>query len=335
MRLKQPFHKVYRNVLITTENEVWAYFTCPSEYVIGQNKEVQEKHKRKWQQFLQSLRRFEDFELFLNPHSYNLNERLSAFSKSFDEQAQNMGDALIDRTLSELESQLRVITTEKFYIGVKLSSLSSATSLKGKAMELVDYYAGKLLAITQYHMTVDEVFLARYRIIEAEVFQLVGAINGRRLTEKEVLQVCRYPYVRGMNTSFDSDFIEKEGYSLTDTILDPTEEQGLLKLRSLEGTSYIALLPIHKFAPNLAFNHVAELVQSVPFPVEFRLKAHFEPLKGGKGLKGKSSRASKRLKNSAKETLSMGDAEMKSSRFNRYALTDLNNKIDLRVPVIK
>ncbi|EOH8750062.1 ATP-binding protein [Enterococcus faecalis] len=335
MRLKQPFHKVYQNVLITKENEVWAYFTCPSEYVIGQNKEVQEKHKRKWSQFLQSLRRFEDFELFLNPHSYNLNERLSAFSKSFDEQAQDMGNALIDRTLSELESQLRVITTEKFYIGVKLSSLSSATSLKGKIMELVDYYAGKLLAITHYHMTVDEDFLARYRIIEAEVFQLVGAINSRRLTEKEVLQVCRYPYVRGMDTSFDSDFIEKEEYSLTDTILDPTEEQGLLKLRSLGGTSYIALLPIHKFAPNLAFNHVAELVQSLPFPVEFRLKAHFEPLKGGKGLKGKSSRASKRLKNSAKETLSMGDAEMKSSRFNRYALTDLNNKIDLRVPVIK
>ncbi|MGL9968077.1 hypothetical protein IGK95_001556 [Enterococcus sp. DIV1555a] len=38
MKLKQPFHKVYQNVLITTENEVWAYFTCPSEYVIGQNK---------------------------------------------------------------------------------------------------------------------------------------------------------------------------------------------------------------------------------------------------------------------------------------------------------
>ncbi|MDK8252513.1 ATPase, partial [Enterococcus faecalis] len=90
-----------------------------------------------------------------------------------------------------------------------------------------------------------------------------------------------------------------------------------------EGTSYIALLPIHKFAPNLAFNHIAEVVQSLPFPVEFRLKGHFEPLKGGRGLKGKSSRAAKRLKNSAKETVSMGDSEMKSSRFNRYALTDL------------
>ncbi|MGC3142024.1 hypothetical protein, partial [Enterococcus faecalis] len=76
------------------------------------------------------------------PHSYNLDVRLSAISKSFDDQAQDMGNALIDRTLSELESQLRVISTEKFYIGVKLSSLSSATSLKGKIMELVDYYAG-------------------------------------------------------------------------------------------------------------------------------------------------------------------------------------------------
>ncbi|EAC4461050.1 DUF87 domain-containing protein [Listeria monocytogenes] len=335
MKFKQPFHKVYHNLLLTTANEVWAYFTCPSDYIFGQNKEIQEKHKQKWNQFLQSLRRFEDFELFLNPHSYNLSERLAAFSENFDEQAELMGDSLVDRTLSELESQLRVLTTEKFYIGVKLSSLSSATSVKGKAMEVVDYYAGKLLSLNHYHLTVDEDFLKRYRSIESEIFQLVGTVNGRRLTEQEVLQACRYPYVRGMKTSFDLDFVGNSSYSLTDTILDPTEEQGLLKLRSSEGTSYIALLPIHKFAPNLAFNHVAEVVQSLPFPVEFRLKGHFEPLKGGRGLKGKSSRAAKRLKNSAKETVSMGDAEMKSSRFNRYALTDLNNKIDLRVPVIK
>ncbi|EAA0185236.1 DUF87 domain-containing protein [Listeria monocytogenes] len=335
MKFKQPFHKVYHNLLLTTDNEVWAYFTCPSDYVIGQNKEVQEKHKQKWNQFLQSLRRFEDFELFLNPHSYNLKERLTAFSENFDEQAVEMGENLVERTLTDLEQQLRVITTEKFYIGVKLSSLSSATSVKGKALETVDYYAGKLLALTHYHLSVDDDFLKRYRSIESEIFQLVGAVNGRRLSEQEVLQACRYSYVRGMKTSFDLEFIENSSYSLTDTILDPTEEQGLLKLRSLEGTSYVALLPIHKFAPNLAFNHAAELVQSLPFPVEFRLKGHFEPLKGGRGLKGKSSRAAKRLKNSAKETLSMGDAEMKSSRFNRYALTDLNNKIDLRVPVIK
>ena len=102
MKFKQPFHKVYHNLLLTTENEVWAYFTCPSDYVIGQNKEIQEKHKQKWNQFLQSLRRFEDFELFLNPHSYNLSERLAAFSENFDEQAKSMGDSLVDRTLSEL-----------------------------------------------------------------------------------------------------------------------------------------------------------------------------------------------------------------------------------------
>ncbi|MGQ4819428.1 hypothetical protein ACQ1ZK_20305, partial [Enterococcus faecium] len=83
---------------------------------------------------------------------------------------------------------------------------------------------------------------------------------------------------------------------------------------SPEGASYIALLPIHKFASNLAFNHIAEVLQSLPFPVEFRLKGHFEPLKGDRGLKGKSSRAARRLKNSAKETISMGDSEMKSRR---------------------
>jgi hypothetical protein len=335
MKLKQPFGKVYKNLLVTSSNEVWAYFTCPSEYVIGQNREAQEKHKRKWNQFLQSLRRFEDFELFLNPNSYNLEERLAAFAQDFDTKAKEMGNNVVKRTFETLESQLSILTTEKFYIGVKLSGMSAAASMKGKFQELLDGFIAKLLALNHYQLAVDKEFLQRFRLLEAEIFQLVGAVNARRLTETELLQAFRYNYTRGMKASYAMDFVEKDGYSLTDTILDPTKEQGLLELRSFEGTTFIAMLPIHKFAPNLAFNHVVELMQSLPFPVEFRLKGHFEPLKGGRGLKGKSSRAGKRLKNSARETLSMGDTEMKSSQFNRYSLTDLNNKIDLKVPIIK
>lgn len=321
--------------MITSTNEVWAYYTCPSEYVIGQNKEKQEKHKRLWNQFLQSLRKFEDFELFLNPNSYDLEERLEAFSQGFDESSKKMGEGMIARTLETLEGNLKILTTEKFYIGIKLSGVSSASSVKGKLTEWLDYYVGQLLALNQYQLAIDNEFLKRYQILESEVFQLVGAVNGRRLEEKELIQAFRYNYVRGMKTSFNMDFIEKDSYSLTDTILDPIDEQGLLKLKSFEGESYICLMPIYKFAPNLAFNHVVELTQSLPFPVEFRFKGHFEPLKGGGGLKGKSTRAGKRLKNSAKETMSMGDSEMKSSRFNRYALLDLNNKIDMKVPIIK
>lgn len=335
MKVKQPFGQVHSNMMVTTENEVWAYFTCPSEYVIGQNQEAQEKHKRQWNQFLQSLHKFEDFDLFLNPNSYNLEERVHAFSESFDEKGKEMGDSIVKRTLETLESQLSVLTTEKFYIGVKLSSVTSASSVKGKLQEMTDGVVGKLLALNHYQIDLDEAFFKRYRLLEGEVFQLVGAVNGRRLQEEELIQAFRYHYVRGMQTSFSMDFMEKTAYSLTDSILDPSKEQGLLELRSFEGSSYIALLPIHKFAPNLGFNHVVNVAQSLPFPVEFRLKGHFEPLKGSHGLKGKSSRAGKRLKNSAKESLSLGDSEMKSSQLNRYILTDLNNKIDLRVPIIK
>lgn len=221
MKLKQPFGRAYKNLLITTDNEVWAYFTCPGEYVIGQNKEKQEKHKRNWNQFLQSLRRFEDFELFLNPNSYDLEDRLKAFSDSFDSQAKETGEDVITRTLENLESHLSVLTTEKFYIGVKLSGLSSASSIKGRVGEWTNQVVGKLLAFNHYQLEVDDSFLKQYKLLEAEAFQLVGAVNGRRLVEKEVIQSFRYHYVRGMKTSFSNDFSEKNRYSLTDSILDP------------------------------------------------------------------------------------------------------------------
>ncbi|EAF4531608.1 DUF87 domain-containing protein [Listeria monocytogenes serotype 1/2a] len=335
MKLKQPLGHIYKNLLITTTNDVWAYFSCPSDYVIGQNQEAQEKQKQKWNQFLQSLRKFEDFELFLNPHAYNLEERLRAFSEDGDPIADDVTKNIIERTLGNFETQLRIMTTERLYVGIKLSSVSSASSMRGKFQELLDFCVGKILALNQYQLVVDVDFLMRYRLLEAEIFQLVGTVNARRLTEQELIQVCRYPYVRGMPTSFSTDVTEKDTYSLTDTLIDPIKEQGLLELRNFEGTSYIETLPIHQFAPNLAYNHVVELLQSLPFPVGFHIKGCFEPLKGTRGLKGKSSRAGKRLKNSVKEMNSFGDAEMKSSKFNRYALTDLNNKIDLKIPVIR
>lgn len=48
---------------------------------------------------------------------------------------------------------------EKFYIGVKFFSLFFVIIVKGKVMEVVDYYVGKLLFLNYYYLIVDEDFL--------------------------------------------------------------------------------------------------------------------------------------------------------------------------------
>lgn len=59
---------------------------------------------------------------------------------------------------------------EKFYIGVKFFSLFFVIIVKGKVMEVVDYYVGKLLFLNYYYLIVDEDFLKWYCLIELEIF---------------------------------------------------------------------------------------------------------------------------------------------------------------------
>lgn len=335
MKLESPIGKIHNNLLVTKKNDVWAYFTCPLNNSSSQNKEEQEKFKRDQNQFLQGLARYGDIELCINPMYFGLEERMMTIGKDFDDDLRGLTENIIDRTVSIVERELKLLTQEKFFIGVKLNDVSSAESLKGKGLEIMDGFLSKVLAQSGYVMEIDKEFIERFSIIEENLFQRIGAIRGRRLTQGELIHLNHYNYIRGQKTSLLKDVTHKDNYSITDVLINPSKSQGLLELKSNDGTTYMSILPISNFDKNMRLNHIVEHVQELPFPVEFHVKAHFEPLKGNLGLKGKSSRANKRLKNFAKESIQVGDAEMKSGQLNRFILNDLDNKIDSKVPILK
>ncbi|MGC3435248.1 ATP-binding protein [Enterococcus faecalis] len=335
-KFKIPAKKIYGNLLVTETNEVWAYYRVPLENISGQNKEKQEEYKESVELFLQGLRKYKELEISVEPVSFELPERVSLLSQSFDEANKELAENIEERTVQILNEELKFLTSERLIIGVKLSSTFTASTFKGKCIQYLDQVVYRVLALGNYEIMIDREFLERYRATEEMVFQRFGAVRGSRLTQKELRHHIEYPFVRGLDRALSEMSDMNEGlHSLTDSIIDTKENQGYIELSTKAGKSYVSLLPIYKFPVNMWLNHVVSKVQELPFPVEFQLKGKFVPLKGANGLQGKSKRANTRLKNFAQESLEMGDSEKKSGRLNRYILMNLDEKIEKREPIIK
>ncbi|EGO8564630.1 DUF87 domain-containing protein [Enterococcus faecalis] len=335
-KFKIPARKIFGNLLVTHTNEVWAYYRVPLENIAGQNREKQEEYKETMEQFLQGLKKYKEFELSVEPVSFELPERVASLEEEFASEHEDLAKDIEERTVQILNDELKFLTSERLIIGVKVSSSFTASTFKGKAVQLLDQVAYRVLALGNYEIVVDKEFFERYSMTEEMIFQRFGAVRGSRLTQKELRHHIEYPFVRGLDRALSEMSDMNEGiHSLTDSIIDTKENQGYIELSTKAGKSYVSLLPIHKFPVNMWLNHVVSRVQELPFPVEFQLKGKFVPLKGANGLQGKSKRANTRLKNSAQESLEMGDSEKKSGRLNRYILMNLDEKIEKKEPIIK
>jgi len=336
MAFSIPVSKLFNNFLLTKTNEVWAYYYVPLENIAGQNSEKQEEYKNTIEQFLQGLRKYKEIEISLEPISFDLSKRLEVLEKEFNETNEKLAKNIEERTVQILTNELRFLTSERLIIGVKLSNVFTASTFKGKALEFLDQSVARIASVAGYEVEISEEFFQRYGMIEDMIFQRFGSIRGVRLTEQELIHHVEYPFVRGLDRALSQTTERYVGnYSLTESIINTKDNQGYIELITKEGTSYVSLLPIHKFPVNLWLNHVVSRVQELPFPVEFQLKGQFVPLKGANGLQGKSNRANKRLKNFARESLEMGDSEKKSGRLNRYILMNLDEQIEAKEPIIK
>jgi hypothetical protein len=335
LKLKSSLGKIYKNLIITKDNDVWAYYKCPLTDMSMRNLQKQEDYKRKMEQFFNGLVKYKDIDIQINPHTMNLEKRFEEFSKEYDPDLYDLAKNTEERSIAMLEKELKTLTTETFYIGVRINSVSSARTLKGKVTETCEGAIATVLARSGYQLAIDKEFIERYAPTEEVLFQQMGMVNASRLSGKEMVHLYHYHYIRGTKESLNPTGELSSNYSITDTILDPNEHAGIIEMKSKSGTKYVSFLPIAKFKPNLRFNHIVQLSQELPFPVEFHLKGHFEPLKGGASIQTKKERANRKLKNVAKESYDSGDLESKKGKLNRFMLRDLEGKIDDKIPILK
>ncbi|OTO82164.1 hypothetical protein A5855_002630, partial [Enterococcus faecium] len=178
MVLSIPVAKIYKNFLLTKDNEVWSYFKVPLISITGQNREKQEKHKDTLNQFFQGLRRYKDIDISLEPVSFDLERRMEELSKDFSSQNNDLAENISERTIQILERELGLLTTERLIVGVKLSEVFSSETLKEKSMELMDQVVSRTLSLFRYQLEVDQSFFERFGMLEEMLFQRFGAVQG-------------------------------------------------------------------------------------------------------------------------------------------------------------
>lgn len=335
LKLENPVESIVKNYVLNIDNDLWAYYIVPVNYILRQNHEKQESHKRSFEQFVDGLQRFGQFSLDLLPNDMKLAERFSKLEQEFDPNNVNLGKYYAKSTVAMLEREFEVVTEERFLIGVKLNDARSSDTIMKNVLETKDRLLARLVSLFNYRFEVDETLLKKYMFAEEQLFQKVGILRGRRATEQEISSSYHYNFTRGMKNSLTNTVLDKNKNSMTDSKIDPSKNAGMLEITSIEGTSYAAFLPISKFGKNMRFNHCVELSQELPFPVEFHLLAKFEPLRGLGGVKSKTDRAQRNLSNTAVEMAQSGESEGKLGKFNRAVLKDLSNKVEERKPILK
>lgn len=77
----------------------------------------------------------------------------------------------------------------------------------------------------------------------------------------------------------------------------------------MEGESYVSYLTVGDMSVFLDGNHLLEIVQKMPFPVEVKIQATFAESNGQLALSGRSSRARTRTQNIMQEVHLAGSKE--------------------------
>lgn len=119
--------------------------------------------------------------------------------------------------------------------------------------------------------------------------------------------------------------------NVTDTVITVVEE-GILKLSSIYGTSYLSILPIGRYSTIFNGFHLGELLQRLSFPVWLKMKAEFIDKSG---LNGQMGRSNNRYRNIMNEAASTDTVQQDDILMGAYSLKDLMKKVGNKEELIR
>lgn len=336
VKLTLPQKMIHKNLLLTTEGDIWAYYKIPSQYIANQNKEQKQKSKDLWAFVINSLQKYEDLHFEMYPPKRDLSAQFNELKEDFAPDNATIGEYYANETVRMLEREMGQISYSAFVLGVKLKDSFMSESLKEALREGYEAVTNRLMGMLGFDMETDSSFFDRFEHAEEDLFSLLKVINGLRLSENEMTYLNRFNFIRSINHSVEEESQTSTLYHLSDSILDPTEHAGFLKLRSASGEdSYVSFLPLSDFPRNFAGNDLFSMAQEMKFPCELHIKAHFEKINGLSGLKSKASGKNRKFKVNTKEAVQDGDQVGKELLDNRVYLQLLQDDLDQEIPILR
>ncbi len=289
------------------------------------NYEKLENHKDSYKKLFEQLARYRDIHLEMYPKSMDLDTRFRHLERDFSEDTKEIGQYYNQETLSLLEHELGSITDTDFVLGVrlKMNLLEESEDMQGMVKNAFASVTDSIVNWFGLDRELTDEFFDRFKGVEQELFEQVMRVEGQRLSEDHLIYINRYNFIRDIHHSVEEEKQKRGVTNITDSILDPTE-MGFLKLQTTEGQSYISFVVVDEFPADLAYTHLYQKAQNLPFPVELHMKAKY---KDKDQTLRKIGFAKQRFKETDKDMAEAGEDLDDKLVFNNQALNSLQTGV--------
>lgn len=334
MKLEYPLKKEQqKNMVLTKEKTVIAYYRIKSETVMLTDIEKKLKTKKKVARALTRLKANNGFEINLLPVNADIRGKMGAMRKLVDPLNHAVAVDKLMKTAEMLEEEMGMVYEYVWVIGVPLVKKDEAADLKETISNAVNNVSESVVKGLGFDIALEEQWSEEYRNQELEVYQNLSELLVERLTEEEVYYYQAYQFLKNIPHERQDVLSSQNLDNLMATKIKPLFGGGL-RLNCEYGKSYISYLPVGDMGVFLDGNHFLEVVQKMPFPVEVKIQATFAESKGQLALSGRSSRARTRTKNIMEEAHLAGSKQKRKIIEGQVSLDDLDQKIDDGVPIV-
>ncbi|MCY7177380.1 ATP-binding protein [Streptococcus gallolyticus subsp. gallolyticus] len=330
-RLEYPIKQSHDNVALRKDGIVTAFYRVPNTPITITDTDKKSKHKVTVSQVIKKLAKYKYFEVSLIPKDYLLEEKMRDFSGDLADDSKVLGEQTLNKTVELLTNEMEIPYEYEWIVGINIEK----TLVKNKLTEVVtnqlSEIAENMAGFLGFEVETLDNWYEDYQEIEATIYRLLSPLKAKRLTDEELFYYQRYQFLTYIPHLKEDVIANRTLENVTDTVITVVEE-GILKLSSIYGVSYLSILPIGRFSTVFNGFHLGELLQRLSFPVWLKIKGEFIDKSG---LNGQMGRSNNRYRNIMNEAVSTDTVQQDDILMGAYSLKDLMKKVGNKEELIR
>lgn len=330
-RLEYPIAKTDGNMALRKDGVVTAFYRVPNTSITITDTDKKKKHKITVSQVVKKLAKYKYFEVSLIPRDYLLEEKMRDFSDDLADDSKVLGEQTVNRTVELLTKEMEIPYEYEWIVGINIEKTIVKNNLTEAVMNQLSEIAENIAGFLGFEVETLENWYEDYQEIEPIIYRLLSPLKAKRLTNEELFYYQRYQFLTYIPHLREDVIANRALENVTDTVITVVEE-GILKLSSIYGTSYLSILPIGRYSTIFNGFHLGELLQRLSFPVWLKMKAEFIDKSG---LNGQMGRSNNRYRNIMNEAASTDTVQQDDILMGAYSLKDLMKKVGNKEELIR
>lgn len=330
-RLEYPIAKTDGNMALRKDGVVTAFYRVPNIPITITDTDKKKKHKITVSQVVKKLAKYKYFEVSLIPRDYLLEEKMRDFSEDLADDSKVLGEQTLNRTVGLLTKEMEIPYEYEWIVGINIEKTIVKNNLTEAVTNQLSEIAENIAGFLGFEVETLENWYEDYQEIESIIYRLLSPLKAKRLTNEELFYYQRYQFLTYIPHLREDVIANRALENVTDTVITVVEE-GILKLSSIYGTSYLSILPIGRYSTIFNGFHLGELLQRLSFPVWLKMKAEFIDKSG---LNGQMGRSNNRYRNIMNEAASTDTVQQDDILMGAYSLKDLMKKVGNKEELIR